>query len=221
MTATNGRISNTSALQVYGGAFERAAVYGEPETMLAPVNRKPMQTLELAAHVIPAPGERCGCCDQIVPEYGGAHGLNIDRELVLVTVYGVPINATPIEYRMVATLLAHLGRVVPIKTFTEAVWGQNYVDGISRVSYAHLARVNLARLRRKFKEAGLPAHEVIITRPWVGYMISRPGVQSKPLNARQVKAILDLVGIDRLGATLPEGVAVPMLSAPSNWKAQP
>jgi len=77
---------------------------------------------------------------------------------------GKPINLTPTEYRILAHLARHAGRVVTQDDLLTKVWGPAYRDE------AHLLRVNIARLRQKVEEE--PARpKFILTRPGIGYTL--------------------------------------------------
>lgn len=77
---------------------------------------------------------------------------------------GVPINLTPLEFRLLAYLAGHPGRVLTHAMILQAVWGSEYADEV------HMLRVNISRLRQKIERD--PARPtIILTVPGVGYMV--------------------------------------------------
>jgi DNA-binding response OmpR family regulator len=77
---------------------------------------------------------------------------------------GVPINLTPLEFRLLACLAGHSGRVLTHAMIWQAVWGSESADE------GHMLRVNISRLRRKIeRDPARPA--IILTVPGVGYMV--------------------------------------------------
>ena len=72
------------------------------------------------------------------------------------------VQLTPIEYKLLAELAKHPGRVFTHRALLEAVWGP------SRLSEPHLVRVHMANLRRKMEEdTARPRY--VLTKPGVGY----------------------------------------------------
>jgi two-component system OmpR family response regulator len=86
--------------------------------------------------------------------------LNLDTRQMRVTADGVPVTLSPLEYRLVAYLMHHRGRVVPGSELMEHLYG----DDDAKVANALEAVV--ARLRKKL---GVTAIE---TRRGFGYTIS-------------------------------------------------
>lgn len=92
--------------------------------------------------------------------------LKVDFAQQLASVNGKPVNLTPTEYRIVAYLARHAGRVVTQSDLLTKVWGPEYENE------AHLLRVNIARLRQKLEQdPGSPRH--VITRPGIGYYLAK------------------------------------------------
>ncbi len=85
--------------------------------------------------------------------------LRLDARQMRVTMNGVPISLSPLEYRLMAYLLHHKGRVVPATELLEHLYG----DDDAREANALEAVV--ARLRRKLGPS------VIETRRGFGYAI--------------------------------------------------
>lgn len=88
--------------------------------------------------------------------------LSLDTRQMRVTLNGVPVALSPLEYRLVAYLLHHKGRVVPATELLEHLYG----DDDAREANALEAVVT--RLRRKL------GPEVIETRRGFGYLIADP-----------------------------------------------
>jgi DNA-binding response OmpR family regulator len=92
--------------------------------------------------------------------------LKVDFAQQLAMLNGKPVNLTPTEYRIIAYLARHAGRVVTQADLLTKVWGPEYENE------AHLLRVNIARLRQKIeKDPGQPKH--VITRPGIGYYLAK------------------------------------------------
>ena len=84
-------------------------------------------------------------------EYGG--GLAIDRESLVVTRSGRPVDLTPTELRMLLALSDHPGRVLSREQLLLAVWDQDFL-GDSR-----LVDACVQRLRAKIEETpSAPVH---------------------------------------------------------------
>jgi len=86
-------------------------------------------------------------------------GLTLDTRRMQVSRDGVPVHLSPTEYRLVAYLMQHAGRVVPQLELTEQLYAQDF----ERESNA--VEVLVGRVRRKLG-AG-----VIETRRGFGYVI--------------------------------------------------
>src|SRR5206468_8723383 len=93
--------------------------------------------------------------------------LEIDRERFEVTVGGRPVDLTPKEFELLATLVAAPGRVYRRDELLDVVWGR---DGFVE---PRTVDVHLARLRRKFILAKLPAPRIDTVRG-VGYRFREP-----------------------------------------------
>lgn len=91
--------------------------------------------------------------------------LSIDLIKRRVRVVETDLQLTPIEYRLLAELAKHPGRVFTHKALLEAVWGP------SRFSEPHLVRVHMANLRGKV-EADTSRPRYLLTEPGVGYRLA-------------------------------------------------
>lgn len=100
--------------------------------------------------------------------------LMIDFGQRLVQIAGRKVVLTPTEYRLLADLARHAGRVVPQDLLLERVWGKEYVGE------HHLLQVNINRLRHKLEVD--PAHpRYLLTEAGVGYLLAAPpGEQREP-----------------------------------------
>jgi two-component system KDP operon response regulator KdpE len=77
---------------------------------------------------------------------------------------GDEIHLTPTEYRLLATMIRHAGRVATHRQLLEEVWGANYVG------QTHYLRVYMAQLRHKLEPD--PARpRLLATEPGVGYRL--------------------------------------------------
>lgn len=90
--------------------------------------------------------------------------LRVDVAKRLVHRGTLEIHLTPTEYRLLATLVQHAGKVLTHRQLLEAVWGPNCAE------QTHYLRVYMAQLRHKI-EADPARPEVLITEPAVGYRL--------------------------------------------------
>ena len=90
--------------------------------------------------------------------------LRIDFVRRAVTVAGEPVKLTPIEYRLLAFLARHAGRVLTHQQLLREVWGPGYT------SQHHYLRVYMAQLRHKIeRNPGRP--QLLLTEPGLGYRL--------------------------------------------------
>lgn len=88
--------------------------------------------------------------------------VRVDLARRLVQRDGRPVHLTPIEYRLLATLLSQPGRVLTHRTLLRQVWGPSHVES------SHYLRIYLAHLRQKLEEdPAQPQH--LLTETGVGY----------------------------------------------------
>ena len=91
-------------------------------------------------------------------------GLEVDLEKRLVSVSGKEVHLTPIEYRLLATMVRHAGKVVTQRQLLREVWGPTHDDR------AHYLHVYMAQLRRKIEfDPARPRH--LLTESGVGYRL--------------------------------------------------
>jgi two-component system, OmpR family, KDP operon response regulator KdpE len=90
--------------------------------------------------------------------------LRVDLARRQVWVGGAEVRLTPIEYRLLAMLVQHAGRVVTHRQLLREIWGP------SQIEQTHYLRVYLANLRRKL-EADPARPRFLRTEPGVGYRL--------------------------------------------------
>lgn len=91
--------------------------------------------------------------------------LEIDQLRRHVTMRGAEIKLTPIEYKLLTTLVRHAGKVVTHQQLLRDVWGPSHDD------QAHYVRVYMAHLRHKI-EAEPARPRYLLTEPGVGYRLA-------------------------------------------------
>ena len=93
-----------------------------------------------------------------------AFGVRIDLALRRVERDGEEIHLTPNEYKLLAVLARHAGRVVTHKGLLKEVWGDAYAKE------SHYLRVYMGQLRHKLEaDPGQP--RLLINEPGVGYRL--------------------------------------------------
>jgi two-component system KDP operon response regulator KdpE len=90
--------------------------------------------------------------------------LRIDLARRRVTVGGGEVRLTPLEYRLLAELARHAGRVLTHEHQLREVWGPTYTR------QHHYLRVYMAQLRQKL-ERDPSRPRVLVTEPGVGYRL--------------------------------------------------
>ncbi|MCG5075825.1 two-component system response regulator KdpE [Paraburkholderia tagetis] len=90
--------------------------------------------------------------------------VTVDLGLRQVTRGGAPVHLTPIEYRLLATLVRDAGRVLTHRQLLREVWGPSHVES------SHYLRIYMAHLRQKLeRDPAQPEH--IVTETGVGYRL--------------------------------------------------
>jgi two-component system KDP operon response regulator KdpE len=90
--------------------------------------------------------------------------LTVDLANRQVRVVGEEVHLTPLEYRILATLARHVGKVLTHRQLLHEVWGVNYI------AHTHYLRVYMAQLRHKIEHD--PARpRLLITEAGVGYRL--------------------------------------------------
>jgi len=77
---------------------------------------------------------------------------------------GQEVHLTPTEYKLLATLVRHAGKVLTHRQLLKEVWGTSYAN------QSHYVRVYLAQLRQKI-EADPARPRLLLTEPGVGYRL--------------------------------------------------
>jgi two-component system, OmpR family, KDP operon response regulator KdpE len=93
-----------------------------------------------------------------------AGDIKVDLARREVTVGGQQIHVTPIEYKLLTTLIKHAGRVVTHRQLLQEVWGPNSGD------QTQYLRVYMAQLRHKL-EHNPSRPQYLLTEPGVGYRL--------------------------------------------------
>jgi two-component system KDP operon response regulator KdpE len=121
---------------------------------------KPFGTAELAARVRAHLRRRGAVADpSAVISFGG---VRVDLAKRTVEKDGAPLHLTPIEYRLLTSLLASPGCVLTHRQLLKAVWGPSHAED------AHYVRVYMGALRKKIEaDPARPRH--ILTETGVGY----------------------------------------------------
>ena len=122
---------------------------------------KPFGVNELMARLrVALRHAQAGAAEPAVLEAGP---LRIDLARREVTVEGREVRLTPTEYRLLALLGRHAGKVLTHRQILREVWGPNATE-------AHYVRVHMAELRKKIEPD--PARpRLLVTEPGVGYRL--------------------------------------------------
>ncbi len=95
----------------------------------------------------------------------GAGPISIDLSARRVAVSGTAVHLTPIEYRLLALLVKHAGKVLTHRHLLKEIWGPSHVED------AHYLRIYMAQLRRKLEDDPTQPR-YLITEPGVGYRLA-------------------------------------------------
>ena len=88
--------------------------------------------------------------------------VDIDVSQRIVLRHQHPIHLTPIEYRLLLTLIRHAGKVMTHRQLLQAVWGPNHTES------GHYLRIYMGHLRQKLEVTpAQPKH--FLTETGVGY----------------------------------------------------
>lgn len=91
--------------------------------------------------------------------------LHVDLARRQILIGGKAVHLTPIEYRLLTTLIHHAGKVLTQRQLLKEVWGLHHTE------QAHYLRVYIAQLRRKL-EADSARPRYLLTEPGVGYRLA-------------------------------------------------
>ena len=90
--------------------------------------------------------------------------VEVDLNARAVTTQGAAVHLTPIEFRLLASLIANAGRVMTYRQLVREIWGPSYGE------QTHYARVVMQRLRQKLEDdAAQP--KFLMTEIGVGYRL--------------------------------------------------
>jgi two-component system KDP operon response regulator KdpE len=88
----------------------------------------------------------------------------VDLARRVTSVNGSEVHLTPIEFRLLQTLIRHVGKVVTQRQLLVEVWGAQHSE------QSQYLRVYMAQLRRKLeKDPARP--RFLLTEPGVGYRL--------------------------------------------------
>lgn len=123
---------------------------------------KPFGTAELLARVrVALRHARRGDDGEAMFSFGD---VRLDLAARLVQKGNAEIHLTPIEYRLLTTLVAHAGKVLTHRQLLREVWGPNSVE------HSHYLRIYMAQLRQKLEnDPARPRH--LLTETGVGYRL--------------------------------------------------
>jgi two-component system KDP operon response regulator KdpE len=125
---------------------------------------KPFSAGELLARLRVALRHAAGAAhEESAPFKAGE--LQVDLLRRHVTVGGAEVRLTPIEYKLLATLVRYAGRVVTHQQLLREVWGPTHDE------QSHYVRVYMAHLRHKI-EAQPARPRYLLTEPGVGYRLA-------------------------------------------------
>ena len=90
--------------------------------------------------------------------------VEVNRRERIVRRSGAEVHLTPIEYRLLAVLLANVGRVITHKQLLRDVWGPSHSE------QSHYLRIYMGHLRQKLEvDPAQPRH--LLTETGVGYRL--------------------------------------------------
>ena len=90
--------------------------------------------------------------------------LSVDLGSRKITANGREVHLTPTEFRLLATLIRHAGKVITHRQLLSEVWGPDSLDE------THSLRVYMAKLRDKIEQdSARPRY--LLTEPGVGYRL--------------------------------------------------
>jgi Response regulators consisting of a CheY-like receiver domain and a winged-helix DNA-binding domain len=125
---------------------------------------KPFSVGELLARIRVALRHR-GTTLSPPPKLHEHEGLRIDLESRMVSVAGEVVHLTPTEYKLLARLARHAGKVVTHRQLLVDVWGPEFTE------HTHYLRLYMGQLRAKIeKDPAEPRH--LLTETGVGYRLA-------------------------------------------------
>jgi len=106
--------------------------------------------------------------------HNGTISINLDQRTVEVD--GKPIELTPIEFKLLACLIDHEGKVVTHDYLLNEVWGQDHKDA------RHYLKLYIWYLRQKL-ESDPTNPRMILTQRGIGYRLVRTAESDQPQTA--------------------------------------
>lgn len=92
------------------------------------------------------------------------HGdLKVDMSARRIEIRGEEVHLTPLEYRLLCTLIRHAGKVVTHQQLLQEVWGPEYSDE------SQYLRVYMGYLRKKLETGD---QKLFLTEPRIGYRLA-------------------------------------------------
>ncbi len=88
--------------------------------------------------------------------------LKVDLHNRIVSVDNQEVHLTPIQYRLLAVLIKHAGKVLTHQQLLKEVWGPDFQEN------AHYLRIYMSQLRQKL-EADPTKPKILLTESGVGY----------------------------------------------------
>ena len=127
---------------------------------------KPFGLGELLARMRVALRHRGTALQPAITRY--QHGsLLVDLAAHRVSLAGADVHLTPTEFKLLARLVRHAGRVVTHRQLLADVWGVEFTE------HTHYLRLYMAQLRAKL-EAESADPQRLLTEPGVGYRLAEP-----------------------------------------------
>jgi two-component system, OmpR family, KDP operon response regulator KdpE len=126
---------------------------------------KPFSAGELLARIRVALRHAAGASPDVDDAVFRVGELEVDLLHRRVNVARTTVHLTPIEYKLLTTLVQHAGKVVTQQHLLRAVWGPAHTD------QGHYVRVYMAHLRHKL-EAEPARPRYLLTEPGVGYRLA-------------------------------------------------
>jgi len=125
---------------------------------------KPFGLGELLARIRVALRHSATNPENIQQEVFAAGNLKVDLKNRLVSVRNQEIHLTPIQYRLLAVLVKHAGRVLTHRQILKEVWGPAYTEN------PHYLRIYMSQLRQKLEDDPTQP-KYLITESGVGYRL--------------------------------------------------
>lgn len=125
---------------------------------------KPFGLGELLARIRVALRHSAGNPDATQAGVFATGSLRVDLQNRLVEVDGREVRLTPIQYRLLAVLVKHAGKVLTHHQILKEVWGPSHIED------SHYLRIYMSQLRQKLEEE--PAKpRYLLTESGVGYRL--------------------------------------------------